>query len=251
MLRLAFIVTTAIVFTISTSFIDDTAFLRDQKSSLRVKQAYSDKEKLLTQKLKPLNISLNRINILITAFKTEQELNIYVKAPADAKYKKFATYNICSMSGILGPKRRSGDRQVPEGFYYINRFNPASTYYLSLGINYPNQADQMRSKGINAGGDIFVHGKCVTIGCLPLTDDYIKEVYLLALQAYQSGQHNIPVYIFPYKFNSVSADKFSAPYAGDKSTIAFWGKLKRGYDQFLLNQKELAIKVNASGDYVF
>ncbi|MBE9582926.1 L,D-transpeptidase family protein [Mucilaginibacter sp. JRF] len=251
MLRLAFIIAAVFALTVSTSFIDDVAFMRDQKKSLRVKQAYADKEKLLAQKLKPLKLSLSKINILITAFKTEQELTVYIKAPTEAKYRRFATYNICSMSGLLGPKRCSGDRQVPEGFYYIDRFNPASTYYLSLGVNYPNQADKIKSGAADPGNDIFIHGKCVTIGCMPLTDNYIKEVYLLALQAYQSGQRNIPVYIFPYKFNSISADIFAAPYANDKATIAFWAKLKKGYDQFTTRQQEIAIKVNAAGDYVF
>lgn len=251
MLRLALIITAAIFLLASTSFVDDAAFMRDQKRSVRVKQAYIDKERLLNQKLKPLQLSLDKINILITAFKTEQELTVYVKAPAEPRYRKFATYNICSLSGLLGPKRRSGDRQVPEGFYYIDRFNPVSTYYLSLGINYPNQADRVRSGSADPGGEIFIHGKCVTIGCMPLTDDYIKEVYLLALQAYQSGQRNIPVYIFPFKFNSISADKFSAPYVNDRSTMAFWRKLKKGYDRFITKQQGLAINVNASGEYVF
>jgi len=41
-------------------------------------------------------------------------------------------------SGKLGPKRQQGDMQIPEGFYHISGFNPASNFYLSLRINYPN-----------------------------------------------------------------------------------------------------------------
>lgn len=251
MTRLTLIITAVVLLTVSASFTDDAAFMRGQKRSIRVKQAYTEKEKQLNEKLKPFGLSLNQVNILITAFKTEQHLTVYVKAPAEVKYRKFKTYSVCSMSGLLGPKRRMGDRQVPEGFYYIDRFNPASAYYLSLGLNYPNAADRIRGGSNDPGGDIFIHGKCVTVGCLPVTDDYIKEIYLLALQAYQSGQHKIPVYIFPYKFNSVSADRFSAPYAGDKNTIAFWAKLKKGYDQFLTKQQELSVKINPAGEYVF
>ncbi|MCD8740415.1 L,D-transpeptidase family protein [Mucilaginibacter roseus] len=251
MTRLALIITVVVLSTAFTSFTDDAAFMRDQKRSARVKQAYNDKEKLLNEKLKPYGLSLNGINILITAFKTEQHLTVYIKAPAEAKYRKFKTYSVCSMSGVLGPKRRSGDGQVPEGFYYIDRFNPASAYYLSLGLNYPNAADKIRSGKANPGGDIFIHGKCVTVGCLPVTDDYIKEIYVLALQAYQSGQHKIPVYIFPYKFDSISADRISSPYASDKNIIAFWDKLKKGYNQFNARQQELAIRINPAGDYIF
>jgi murein L,D-transpeptidase YafK len=119
--------------------VDKDDFLAGQKANSRVKLAYTEKQGLLANKLKSLGYDLDNINILITAFKTEQQLNIYIKKPAETKYRKFASYDICSSSGMLGPKRRSGDGQVPEGFYYIERFNPQSTYYLSLALTTPTR----------------------------------------------------------------------------------------------------------------
>ena len=99
---------------------------------------------------------------------------------------------------IWGPKRREGDLQIPEGFYYIDRFNPKSNFYLSLGINYPNQSDRVLGKRGNLGGDIHSYTAAgVTIGCVPITDEYIKEVYWLAVQAKSNGHAKIPVHIFP------------------------------------------------------
>src|SRR5690606_11025729 len=98
------------------------------------------------------------------------------------KFTLVKTYPVCSSSGLPGPKRKKGDRQTPEGFYHIDRFNPQSAFHLSLGINYPNSSDKILGHS-DPGGDIFIHGSCVTIGCVPLTDDLIKEVYVLAVEA--------------------------------------------------------------------
>jgi murein L,D-transpeptidase YafK len=81
---------------------------------------------------------------MLLAYKEEQELELYAKNKAEVTFKKIARYSICQKSGQLGPKRKQGEDQVPEGFYHIDRFNPASFYHLSLGINYPNAADQKK-----------------------------------------------------------------------------------------------------------
>lgn len=235
----------------NTSFVVEKDFLEKQKSNSRVKTAYADKEKLLTQRLTPFNVSLNNINILIAAFKAEQQMVVYIKKPSDARYQRFASYDICSRSGTLGPKRLRGDGQVPEGFYYIDRFNPASSFYLSLGLNYPNQADKIRAGKSDPGNDIFIHGSCVTIGCMPMTDNFIKEIYILALQAHHSGQQRVPVYVFPYRFDGVSATAFAEPYQQDKSTIAFWNTLRTGYNRFISTKQELAIRIDNKGAYTF
>lgn len=151
----------------------------------------------------------------------------------------------------MGPKRRQGDGQVPEGFYYIDRFNPISNFYLSLGINYPNLSDKRKSSFHDPGGDIFIHGSCVTIGCLPITDDSIKELYLLAVYAKNNGQAKIPVYIFPFRMTDKQMLKYNAEYEGNKALLTFWDNLKPGYDHFMKELKELNIEVNANGDYSY
>src|ERR1035437_10056453 len=132
------------VIILSSAFALKTSFLAEQKKFPRVKTAYTDKETLLSEKLKAANLNLDNINILITVFKNEKELNIYVKKKSEKKYKKLTSYEICASSGELGPKRNQGDGQVPEGFYYIEKFNPSSNYYLSLGVSYPNKADKLK-----------------------------------------------------------------------------------------------------------
>ncbi|WP_300721246.1 L,D-transpeptidase family protein, partial [uncultured Brachyspira sp.] len=194
-------------------------------------------------------IKLEELNILITAYKEENILEIYAKNKSDSIYKKIASYNIAAKSGILGPKRMEGDLQVPEGFYYIDRFNPASSYYLSLGINYPNESDKKKSNAKRLGGDIFIHGNNVTIGCLPMTDDKIKEIYLYALYSKDNGQNRIPVYIFPFKMNEENINHYQKYY--NKSIINFWENIKKGYNIFQNTKKELIIKTDSNGNYIF
>ncbi len=244
-----FILLTVII--LSSAFALKTNFLAEQKKYPRVKSAYADKEALLTEKLKSADLSLDNINILITVFKNEHELNIYVKKKSEKKYKKLTSYDICSSSGELGPKRMQGDGQVPEGFYYIEKFNPASSYYLSLGVSYPNQSDKLKSSAASLGGDIFIHGECVTIGCMPMTNDKIKEIYIYAIQASQNGQSKIPVYIFPFKFSDTNVSKFKEKYKSDKTMLNFWSNLKTGFDKFNSASEEINVKVDKEGNYLF
>jgi murein L,D-transpeptidase YafK len=88
-----------------------------------------------------------------------------------------------------GHKTRSGDGRTPEGRYYIDRRNPRSDYYLSLGISYPNANDVARARalGVRPGGDIFIHGgprrssernkRDWTAGCIAVTDQEIEEIW--------------------------------------------------------------------------
>lgn len=137
--------------------------------------------------------------IYFRAFKEERILEAWGRADSESKWKKLGSWPIAGISGELGPKRREGDRQVPEGFYVIDRFNPQSRFRLSLGINYPNASDRVRSDKEKPGGDIFIHGDTKSIGCLAMTDDVIDLLYLLALDAKAAGQRQIPVHIFPFR----------------------------------------------------
>lgn len=228
-----------------------TSFLLEQKEYARVKEAYEEKELAIKANLKKYNLQLNNINILLVAYKTEKILDVYAKNSSDSKYKKIATYTICKSSGKLGPKRKAGDKQVPEGFYYIDRFNPTSKFYLSLGINYPNQSDKRKSTAKDLGGDIFIHGDCVTVGCLPMTNDKMKEIYIYAIQAKNSGQSKIPVYIFPFRFTNANMAKYKRLYKSNQPLLKFWNNLKIGYEKYNKNQQELKFTIDNKGFYIF
>ncbi|OGX85015.1 hypothetical protein BEN48_15240 [Hymenobacter glacialis] len=158
--------------------------------------------------------------------KTNQELEVWARNQGAGAFLLLDRYPLAATSGRLGPKRRAGDRQVPEGFYEIDRFNPHSEYLLSLGLNYPNAADRSLGEP-NPGGDIFIHGGAVTVGCLPITDAGIEEVYLLAVAARAAGQAVIPVHIFPFPLTEAELARRSA-----SPHQSFWRGLMPGYAYF-------------------
>lgn len=228
----------------------NTDFMSEQKKYDHVRVAVKEKSDVILSKLESENIKLEELRILIVAYKEEQQFDLYAKNKNDASYKKLISYPICALSGQLGPKRQQGDGQVPEGFYNINVFNPTSGYYLSLGINYPNAADRKKSQAKDLGGSIFIHGECVTIGCMPMTNDKIKEIYLYAIHARQNGEMSIPVYVFPFKMGKENMEKHKNLYKNTE-LIAFWENIKIGHDKFTLEQKELKWTVDKEGNYMF
>ena len=61
----------------------------------------------------------------LRAYKLEGVVELWA-APRrqQGRWVRVTSFPICASSGRLGPKAREGDGQVPEGVYFINRFNP-------------------------------------------------------------------------------------------------------------------------------
>lgn len=224
------------------------AFKLSQMKQAHVKTAYDEKWPALQQEMKAKKIDPNTFDIFLRAFKYEKVLEVWMKSKGDSKYQLFKTYDICASSGGLGPKRMEGDGQVPEGFYAIDLFNPKSDYYLSLRVNYPNQSDLILKTAPSAGGAIMVHGNCVTIGCIPITDEYIKELYVLCVEA--KNRHN-PIYIdiYPCRFSPGNIKMLETDYPKVKQE--FWANLKPAYDFFEANHWLPKVEVNKKGRYYF
>ena len=224
-----------------------TSFKSSQLKYSRVREAYKTKESKLAALLDSVNIKREPLKIYIRAFKEDREIELWAKNKDADAYTLIKTYVVCNTSGNLGPKRRQGDLQIPEGFYHIDRFNPYSNFYLSLGINYPNRSDQILGQKGKLGGDIFIHGNCVTIGCLPITDDQIKELYLFAVEARNNGQSTIPVTIFPSRLSDSAFARLKERYESDTDKIGLWTDLKKGYDLFNSTKKLPSINFLSNG----
>ncbi len=136
--------------------------------------------------------------IILAAFKEERILQVYSKDYNGVKLIK--EYPFTAFSGQLGPKLKEGDKQIPEGIYKVEYLNPNSSYYLSIKVSYPNEFDKSKTEFTNVsemGGDIFIHGKSATIGCIPIGDEAIEEVFLLTQKAINN---NIKIIISPRDF---------------------------------------------------
>ena len=218
----------------------------------RVKDAFSQKKDGLRRAFEANHVNFPPGGIFIRILKREAILELWVADSASGPYRPITAYKICASSGDLGPKRREGDGQVPEGFYYVDRFNPASRFHLSLGLNYPNTSDRILGVKNSFGGDIFIHGKCVTIGCIPIEDEPIKALYAVAILAHANGQTRIPVHIFPLRMNEDGMRVLRASHGGNPGVLSFWEDLRIGYEYFEQHRTLPQVLVNGiTGRYDF
>lgn len=136
---------------------------------------------------------------VLLGFKHERELHLLASGPGrDLAFIR--VYPIQGMSGVLGPKLREGDRQVPEGVYSIEYLNPNSVAHLSLALSYPNAYDRARAEedGRDAvGGAIMIHGSSTSSGCLAMGDEAAEELFVLAADA---GWEDAVVVLSPVDF---------------------------------------------------
>jgi hypothetical protein len=164
--------------------------------------------------------------LTLLALKEEKRLEIY--AADDSHGPRFVlSYPILAASGIVGPKLREGDKQVPEGFYRIELLNPNSRYHLSLRVNYPNAADieQAGRDGRDLsmlGGDIMIHGGAESVGCIAIGDPGIEELFIMVAR---TGLDTVRLIIAPRDLRQKRMH--TAPEDGPLWTRELHGQLRR------------------------
>ncbi len=139
-------------------------------------------------------------NPQIVVEKKKRNLKLY-----DGK-KLFKTYKISLGAVPVGDKEIEGDGKTPEGEFYVFTKNDKSSFFLSLGLSYPNKEDAERGikanlitqaehdeiiRAIDAkemplqktklGGEIYIHGGGCnadwTQGCMALENDEMQEIF--------------------------------------------------------------------------
>lgn len=153
----------------------------------------------LTAKFTAAQASWPPADVGLVALKDEKILELFAR-PKGGQWKLIHRYPVLGASGVAGPKLRQGDKQVPEGIYSISFLNPNSRYHVSMRVNYPNAFDRRmasRDGRKNLGGDIMIHGKAVSVGCLAIGDQAAEELFVLAANI---GLRNIKLIIAPTDF---------------------------------------------------
>ncbi len=118
----------------------------------------------------------------------------------------FRSYNIALGMRPEGTKQYEGDNRTPEGRYLLDMRNPDSEFFLSIRISYPNRDDafQARSKGLDPGGAIMIHGQPNTPtrsetyyrtqdwtnGCIAVSNSDMIDIWLMTA-------NNTPIEILP------------------------------------------------------
>lgn len=153
----------------------------------------------LADKFRKAGVAWPPAEIAFVAIKDEKIIQLYGRAKGGA-WQFVHRYPVLAASGGIGPKLRQGDRQVPEGVYRITYLNPRSRYHVSLRVNYPNAFDRRmarKEKRSKLGGDIMIHGKKSSAGCLAIGDDAAEELFVLAAR---TGYSKVKLIIAPTDF---------------------------------------------------
>lgn len=227
-------------------------FVSYQRSFKKVSDVFNIKEDTLRKQFAAKGLVWPAKYMYIRSFKYDSQLEVWVKNAKADPYKLFKSYKVCALAGSLGPKRVEGDFQVPEGFYYVNEFKPNSNYDLALGVNYPNPSDRVLGDSSLLGGDIYIHGSCVTVGCIPITNPQIEDVYTIAAFCHNEGQDFIPIHLFPVVFKNIKSRDFLQKILGDRPDYEPMSrKMKYVYYYFEKYHNLPIIMSNDKGDYTF
>lgn len=229
--------------------IPSSSYRQKQLTYTRIREAYAGKEKLVVKNLTDHAISRDSMRIYLRAFKTEKKVELWAKNNCDSAFTLIKEFPICEISGEIGPKRRSHDLQVPEGFYRITNLNPYSKYYLSMQINYPNASDSIRGVKGRLGNLIFIHGGCESSGCISITDEKIKELFVYCIEAYNSGQKEIEMAIYPTHLTDASFARLTKAYGKNKDYTSLWADLKKSYDLFNQTKNPPTVKFLKDGSH--
>jgi murein L,D-transpeptidase YafK len=227
------------------------SYISLKAGSTKAVSTFSKVEDSLQKQFEAKKLSWPPEQLYVRSFKYDRQVEVWVKGKAGEPFKLFKTYRMCMQSGTLGPKRMEGDYQMPEGFYYINEFKPNSNFHLALGLNYPNASDKLLSDSHRPGGDIYIHGGCVSTGCIAVSDQPIEEMYVLASNAKQQGHDFIPVHVFPVKYNVKKSFEYLAQATKENQQLQkFAITLKAAYDYFEDKKQLPLILVNKKGEYI-
>lgn len=219
----------------ATITLDDLIRMGEQSSI----EEYIIENKFITRTLEESLVELSaKVGdpLFIRIFKEESLLEVWIRTGTE--YQHLKDYPICAYSGYLGPKLKEGDRQSPEGFYKVKKYqlNPNSKFHLSFNLGYPNKYDSAHER---TGSFLMVHGNCISDGCYAMTDDKIEEIYALVEGALQKGQKYVQVHAYPFRMTEENMALFS-----DNEWYDFWVNLKEGYDYFEAEKLPPLVKVD-------
>ena len=212
---------------------------------LRIAAARAARQESIVRRCRDVGLPYPPRELFLRAFKQEAELEAWGREDR-GEFRRIGVFSVTKSSGKPGPKRREGDLQVPEGCYRIVAFNPESMFHLSLGIDYPNDSDKVLSDREKSGFDIYIHGGAVRVGSLPLGDEVIDELSLLATDVKEREQTDIPVHIFPTRMQGSGWVSLQADYP---EHVDFWRQLEPIYATFERTHRIPPVAIAPDGAY--
>jgi hypothetical protein len=138
------------------------------------------------------------------AVKDECVVHVYARS-LEEPWRMIRSYPVLAAGGKAGPKLREGDRHVPEGVYRIVVLDPNSLHHVSLRLGYPNAFDRAIAEAdgrTDLGGDVMIHGRAPSAGCLAMGDEAAEDLFTLAADA---ACKHVTVIVCPTDFREHAA----------------------------------------------
>ena len=197
-----------------------------RSGAARVRAARKRKLATVRKLFKDAGVRYPPRQLFLRAFKKERVLEVWASSQVSGALTHVTSYRICDASGGPGPKTKSGDSQVPEGFYRVDWLKSKSDFHLAMHVNYPNAEDRKRKY---TGSAIMIHGACASIGCLAMTDERIEELWLMVspVRWRYRRKGGVPINIYP----SCDTKKMIASTKDPKLKV-FWGTLSQDLNWF-------------------
>jgi murein L,D-transpeptidase YafK len=184
--------------------------------------------------------------VFLRVLKEEQVLEVWMQPAGKRDFVHYKTYVLCRPAGELGPRTRSQDSQLPEGFYEIklDSLHPFHWHHLAFEIDYPNAVDRYQKR---PAAKVLVQGDCVGMGALALSNPNMEEVFTLVSSALHSGQESLQVHLLPFQLTDKKMNQIQA---NESPWLDFWANLKEGYDYFEIVRRPPGV-VSKRGRYGF
>ncbi len=84
---------------------------------------------------------------------------------------------------------------------------------------------------------------------MPISDEWIDELYVYSVEARNSGQGSIPVNIFPFKMESKKMQTIKGAYQELKADFKFWEDIQDAYLLFEKNRRLPSITFLENGKH--
>jgi murein L,D-transpeptidase YafK len=184
----------------------------------------------LTKPAEPVEVALKAAGFelgaptVIRIFKNEALLEVWMKR--GETFALFKSYPICRFSGDLGPKIREGDREAPEGYYFVSakQLLPTSKHHRAFNTGFPNAYDRALGR---TGTVLMIHGDCASIGCYAMTDPAIDEIYKIVEASITTNEEPVALHLYPFRMTDKNLAKYK-----DHQWADYWNNLAEGYRLF-------------------
>jgi murein L,D-transpeptidase YafK len=218
----------------------------------------------LGRALRDKGMPFTGLEIYIQVFKKEEEVHVFAREGGeDSPFARLKilpvarspfTYPPNGDPERAGPKTVRGDCKVPEGCYRITWQNKWSTFYLGYLLSYPHDGDRIRRNyweaGSRSGGAIVLHGSDATIGCIPIGDAGIEELFLLLNKNWSAHYGHGTIHIFPCRFGVPKNERILRRYGNARrELVPFWESLRPIYRYFEQNRLIPLVRFDESTGY--